>query len=217
MLTVMAHPYVPPPIETATDPIHSAADMCQRWRALMGPLGFSERLLWIGFVGPDWRMVKALSQVPLGPRPKRPLVASTMAALLEVLGGLKEGTTVALLLSRPGKGPISPADRQWSTLLTEVAAEFGVPLEPIFRANDESLVQVEPEYVGTGEAGRRRGRIGRTSPLFGGFPARHPIHSCPRPDGAGAGSGETGVDRGHRERPPGAEQDGPRGGQQHTA
>jgi hypothetical protein len=57
-----------PPIETATDPVHSAADMRQRWRALMGPLGFGEKLLWVGFVGPDRRMVKALSQIPLGPR-----------------------------------------------------------------------------------------------------------------------------------------------------
>src|SRR2546423_14705767 len=49
----MAHPYTPPPMETATDPIHSAADMGQRWRALMGQLGFRERLVVIGFVGPD--------------------------------------------------------------------------------------------------------------------------------------------------------------------
>ena len=146
----MAHPFMPPPIETATDPIPSAADMGQRWRAVMGPLGFSERLLWIGFVGPDRRMVKALSQVPLGPRPRRPIVASTLTALLEVLEGLKDGTSVALLVTRPGKGPISDADRQWSTLLTKVATELGVPIEPVFRANDESLVLVEPEMKATG-------------------------------------------------------------------
>jgi hypothetical protein len=146
----MSHPYVPPPVETATDPIHSAADLGQRWRAIMGPLGFGERLLWIGFVGPDRRMVKALSQVPLGPRPRRPIVASTMAALVEVLKGLKDGTTVALLLTRPGKGPASDADRRWSSLFTEVAEEFGVPVEPVFRANDESLVLVEPEMEATG-------------------------------------------------------------------
>jgi hypothetical protein len=146
----MAHPYMSPPIETATDPIHSSADMGQRWRAVMGPLGFSERLLWIGFVGPDRRMVKALSQVPLGPRPRRPIVASTMAALLEVLGGLKDGTSVALLLTRPGRGPISDADRQWATLLIEVATELGVPIEPVFRANNESLVLVKPEFKAAG-------------------------------------------------------------------
>jgi hypothetical protein len=139
-----------PPIESATDPIQSPADLRQRWRALMGPLGFSERLLWIGFVGPDRRFVKALSQVPLGPRPRRPIVASTMTALQQVLDRFKDGTTVALLLTRPGRGPISDADRQWSKLLVNVAAEFGMPIEPVFRANDEYLVQLDPDLEATG-------------------------------------------------------------------
>lgn len=138
-------PYLPPPIETATDPVYSAADMCQRWRALMGPLGFGERLLWLGFVGADRRMYKTLSQVPIRPRPKRWFVEDVVSRLRFVVDNFEEGATVALLLTRPGPGPISHLDRQWSTLLTEVAAEFGVPLEPIFRANDESLVLIEPE------------------------------------------------------------------------
>ena len=46
-----------------------------------------------------------------------------MTALLDVLDGLKDDASVALLLTR--KGPISDADRQWSTLLTEVAADLG--------------------------------------------------------------------------------------------
>ena len=133
-----------PPIDTATDPVYSAADMRQRWRALMGPLGFGEKLLWIGFVGPDRCMYKTLSQVPLGSRPKRDLVESVLSRLPRVLNELEQGTTVAMLLTRPGPGPISHLDRQWSSLLTEVATEFGVPLEPIFRANDDSLVEVEP-------------------------------------------------------------------------
>ena len=133
-----------PPIDTATDPVYSAADMRQRWRALMGPLGFGEKLLWIGFVGPDRCMYKTLSQVPLGSRPKRGLVESVLSRLPRVLNELEQGTTVAMLLTRPGPGPISHLDRQWSSLLTEVATEFGVPLEPVFRANDDSLVEVEP-------------------------------------------------------------------------
>jgi hypothetical protein len=145
----MTHPYMPPPIETATDPIHSTADMEQRWRALMGQLGFGERLLWIGFVGPDRRMYKSLSQLRLGPRPRRRFIESMMAALAEVLEGLGDGSTVAPLLTRPGRGPISDADRRWAALLTDVAAEMGVPLEPVFRANDESLVLVEPEMKAT--------------------------------------------------------------------
>ena len=143
----MVSPYIPPPIESAADPVHSAADMCQRWRALMGPLGFGQRLLWVGFVGPDRCMIKAFSQVPLGSRANAGLAESVMSGVHDVLADFPVGTTVALLLTRPGVGPISHLDRQWSSLLTDAAEERGVSLEPIFRANDESLVQVEPRIA----------------------------------------------------------------------
>ena len=136
-----------PPIESATDPIHSPADMRQRWRALMGPLGFGERLLRFSFVGPDRRMVKVLGDVPIKLSPEPELVRNLMVALGELVAQVGEGSTVALLLTRPGVGPVSNADQQWSTLLTRFAAEFGVPLEPIFRANDEALVQLEPDEL----------------------------------------------------------------------
>jgi hypothetical protein len=139
-----------PPIDTATDPVQSAADLRQRWRALMGPLGFGQRLLWICFVGPDRCMIKAFSQVPLGSGANAVLAESVVSGLQDVLPDFPEGTTVALLLTRPGTGPISQLDRQWSTLLTDLAAEFGVALEPIFRANDEALVQVEPTLEAAG-------------------------------------------------------------------
>lgn len=139
-----------PPIETATDPIQSTADLRQRWRALMGELGFGQRLLWIGFVGPDRCIIKAISQVPLGSTANAMLAASVMTGLQDVLADFLEGTTVAMLLTRPGRGPISHLDRQWCTLLTGLARDFGVPLEPIFRANDEALVLVEPELEATG-------------------------------------------------------------------
>lgn len=139
-----------PPIETATDPIASTADLRQRWRALMGELGFGQRLLWIGFVGPDRRMIKAISQVPLGSAANSVLAESVMTGLQDVLADFPKGTTVATLLTRPGLGPISHLDRQWSTLLTRLAKDFEVPLEPVFRANDEALVLVEPEMETTG-------------------------------------------------------------------
>ena len=133
-----------PPVGTATDPVHSPADMRQRWRALMGPLGFGEKLLWVGFVGPDRRMVKAISQIPLVPRANSRIVDLAMSGIRDVLADFREGTTIALLMTRPGRGGISDADRRWSELLIEAAARFGVPLEPIFRANDDALVQLAP-------------------------------------------------------------------------
>jgi len=89
-------------------------------------------------------MMKALSQVAVGPRPQARFLKNLMSALRTLLDGMAPGTTVALLLTGPGHGPVSPADRLWSKSLTEMAERFTVPVEPIFRANDESLQQVEP-------------------------------------------------------------------------
>ncbi|WP_250149993.1 hypothetical protein [Mycolicibacter acidiphilus] len=142
----MTHPEPPPipPIETAEDPIHSPADLQERWRALMGPLGFGERLLWLGFIGPDHRFVKMLSRVPLRPRPQARVLHELMSAVHRLLDRDDlTGSRVALLLTGPGRGGVSPADRIWSARLVEAAARFDIPLEPIFAANDEVLLPVD--------------------------------------------------------------------------
>ncbi|MGV0742719.1 hypothetical protein [Mycolicibacterium sp. XJ870] len=139
-----------PPIETATDPVHSAHDMGERWRALMGQLGFSERLLWVGFLGADRRMYKTMSQVPVRADPQPGLVEYVVSRLPRILAALEPGSSVALLLTRPGHGPVSIVDRDWASILTRSAAAYGVPLEPIFRANDEALVEVRPRLRLTG-------------------------------------------------------------------
>lgn len=128
-----------PSIETATDPVHCAADLRQRWRALMGPLGFEERLLWFGLVGPDRCFTKKLCHVPIRRRPQGRVVWNLMSSLRTLLDDLAPGTTVALLLTGPGRGPVSSADRVWSKALMDMAERFAVPLEPIFRAHDESV------------------------------------------------------------------------------
>jgi len=141
----MTYPYLRPPIKTATEPVHSAADMGRRWRALMGELGFGERLIWFGVIGPDRRMTTVLHQVPIPREPRRRHVDDLFGLLRGVLEGIPvSGATIALLLTRPGSGSVSEADRRWCTVLTEAADRHGVPIEPIFRANDEDLVLVEP-------------------------------------------------------------------------
>ena len=131
----------PPPISTATDPIHCAEDMLARWRALMGPLGFGERLLWVGFVGANRCMLKVLSQVPVGPSPHRDFVENLMGGLMVLLDeDFAPGTSVALLLSRPGSDPVSHSDRRWAAVLTDAASRVGVRLEPLFRANDAAIL-----------------------------------------------------------------------------
>lgn len=131
-----------PPIDTATDPIHSPADLRERWRALMGPLGFGERSPWLGFVGADRRMIKTLTQVPVGRTPDRALVLDLVLALSDLLAQSDESTTVAMLLSRPRPGPPRAADRRWAQVLTETARRAGVQIEPIFLTNDRTIEQL---------------------------------------------------------------------------
>lgn len=113
--------------------------MSARWRALMGPLGFGERMLWVGFVGADRCMLKALSQIPVGRAPHREVVENLMIGLSVVLEDFEPGTTVALLLTRPGRDPVSDHDRRWAEVLTDAANRIGVPVEPMFRANDRAV------------------------------------------------------------------------------
>lgn len=110
----------------------------------MGPLGFGEPLLWFGFIGPDRRFIKMLNHVPIGPRPQSRIIKNLMSALGTLLSDtLPVDSTVALLLTGPGRGAPSSGDRVWAKQLSEMAARFDVPLEPIFLANDELLEQVD--------------------------------------------------------------------------
>ena len=108
----------------------------------MGPLGFEERLLWFGLIGPDRCFTKKLCHVRIRLRPQGRILWNLMSSLRTLLDDLGQGTTVALLLTGPGRGPVSSSDRVWSKTLTDMAERFAVPLEPIFRANDESVEEV---------------------------------------------------------------------------
>lgn len=111
----------------------------------MGPLGFGERLLWFSFVGPDRCLIKVLNQIDIPLSPDERIGVEVFSMLRAVLDGFEPDTTVALLLTRPGTGPVSNADRRWVTMLTETAERLDIPLEPIFRANSTAVVHVEPD------------------------------------------------------------------------
>lgn len=63
-----------------------------------------------------------------------------MVGLEVLLEDFEPGTSVALLLSRPGRDSASPEDHRWAVVLTKAAARIGIPLEPMFRANDTDIV-----------------------------------------------------------------------------
>jgi len=135
----MSHLLPIPPIQTAADPAYSSEDLRQRWRALLGPLGFEQRMLWFGLIGPDRCLSQKVGQVSIRARPRGRVVWNLMSALRTLLDDREPGTTVTLLLSGPGRGPVSSLDLMWSKSLTDMAERFAAPLEPIFRANDESI------------------------------------------------------------------------------
>src|SRR5436309_923670 len=110
-----------PPIQTACDPVFSTQVLRERWRALMGPLGFGTRLLWFGLIGPDRCFTKKLSRIPIHPRPRGPIVWNLISSLRTLLDDLDPGTTVALLLSGPGRGPVSTIELVWCKALTDMA------------------------------------------------------------------------------------------------
>jgi hypothetical protein len=110
----------------------------------MGPLGFGQRLLWIAFLGDDRRLMKTMTQMPIDALPEPRLIRDLVSRLRVVVDGMLSEIEIALLLTGPGRGGVSPADRQWAKSLTDAAVEFEVPLLPIFRANDDAILQVNP-------------------------------------------------------------------------
>ncbi len=143
-----------PPLLRPEDmpPVRTQADLWRHWRALMGPLGFTERLLWILFIDADGYVAPTVQQVAELPRvPEPDMVDSLMWILREVCADLGPGSA-ALLLSRPGRAGITSDERVWAQRLADVAAVAGVRLWPVHLANDQRLVPVTPDDLATPRA-----------------------------------------------------------------
>ena len=113
----------------------------------MGPLGFSERLLWMQFFGPNGRMTPVLSQITDLPHvPDAELVNNLLMICRRLCDDLAGGS-VAMLLSRPGPAGITAEERLWARVLTESATAAKVALWPVHVANDHELVVVPPDEL----------------------------------------------------------------------
>lgn len=121
-------------------PILTPHDMYRHWRALMGELGFSRRLLWFGLVSSDGWMAPQLNQIDdLPRRPNGVRLDNLMGICRELRDDIDESGSVAFLLSRPGPAAITDDDRYWARELAAAAARVAVRLEPIHLATDEAL------------------------------------------------------------------------------
>lgn len=139
------NPYAYPGPENLP-PVGSDADLFQRWRSLMGPLGFSRRRLWILFLAPDGRVAPVLPTIDdVSGRADTGDCGPVVRICADVLESNLPGGSVAILYSRPGRGPVSEDDRTWARGLAAAAAREGVRLWPVHFANDEILQVFAPD------------------------------------------------------------------------
>jgi hypothetical protein len=121
-------------------------DLRQHWRALMGPLGFTKRSLWLLFVDADHRATNVLTRVeelPLDPDTET--LRNIMYVSGRVLESAAPGGSLALQISRPGRGQFLDTDRAWARGLTAAAAEAMVPLLPIHLASCDDIRMFAPD------------------------------------------------------------------------
>lgn len=122
-------------------PIHTPGDLYQNWQALLGPLGFSRRSLWLAFIDVDARMIPAMNQIDQIPERVGVLECRPLLEMCShVLADGNQNGSVALLLTRPGRDPMNDDDRSWGRGLVAAAVELGVAMHPVHFANDESLL-----------------------------------------------------------------------------
>lgn len=149
-------PDVPPrlPLEE-WPPLRTQAELHHHWRALMGPLGFTFRRLWLLFLEPDDRVVPHITEIDDVPEePRAEEVDSLMAMCAHVQQADRVGR-VAILLSRPGRGALCASDLRWGRALVDSARRAGVRLAPLHLANDEVLVPLTGDDLIESRAGAR--------------------------------------------------------------
>lgn len=130
----------------AMPPIRDDRDLHRTWSALMGPLGFGQRRLWLAFIDETGRMNGALTQVDdLPARADDQFCRTLVQICADLLGDPTDGRSCALLLTRPGRDPVNRDDRSWAQGLTTAARRAGVAMWPVHFANDRELVVFAPD------------------------------------------------------------------------
>lgn len=130
-----------------TAPIHTSQDMERHWRALMGELGFSQRLLWWVFIQANGRVqpwVGQVSELPVEPEAR--LLHNLLDACAQVMSSARliDGSA-GFLLSRPGSAQMTEPDRAWARGLVAAAAEAEVRQQPTHLATDEDVRVFAPD------------------------------------------------------------------------
>jgi hypothetical protein len=122
---------------TLEAPVVTDLDLERLWRALMQPLGFWTRRLWIMMIDADNQPVPQLTEIDDIPDElDTQLCEPLMEVSSHLLHSIVPGGSIALLFSRPGRNPMSATDRQVARSLAAAARERCVRLRPTHFAND---------------------------------------------------------------------------------
>ena len=122
-----------------TEPLTTQADLHRYWRALMAPLGFGSRRLWILFLDPDDRPTPLLLQIDDVPEHCDEPMLEGLVGVCRATREEQELGRVAVLLSRPGGASLTGSDRHWGRSVLAAAERGGVPFAPVHLATDEQV------------------------------------------------------------------------------
>lgn len=119
--------------------VRSGADLTALWRAALGDLRFGDRMLWLLVIDADCRAGGPLLQVADLPDGPYGVSVEDLASFVGEILAAAPGSSVALLLTRPGGGPWHHGDRAWTRFLTAAASALGDRTWPVHRARDGLL------------------------------------------------------------------------------
>ena len=125
------------------DPIRTQADLERHWRMLMGPLGFSERLIWMQLLDRDGRCTPLITQIGELPRLPTGQDEDGLTQILEHFAD--DDASMVFLLTRPGRRGMSASDLAWARMVRNAARRAGMKVWPVHRANDDELVVCSPD------------------------------------------------------------------------
>jgi hypothetical protein len=120
--------------------IRHQSDLRRMWELLMQPLGFRSTSVWVTFIGADARPTRFLVEIAESEQlPEPHEVANLFDVLEQVCADEGEGTSVAFLVSRPGRDRVNAFDRSLAARLLGGARSSHLHCHPIHVANDVAV------------------------------------------------------------------------------
>lgn len=130
---------------TGEFPVGTQRELRTSWRAVVGPLGFDTRSLWIALIDARHRLrgeVLEIADIPIEPTPGD---AAQIERFLD--GFVGSDLRVAALLSRSGQVRPLVGDRAWAAVLYDACWAVGVPCTTVHLASDVDIIAVPIDDV----------------------------------------------------------------------